>query len=166
VLFEMHRYALLVTSILTLAVTGNIYLWFFIICSINRHLGTSIANAVQINTSFNTSGKEIISLDEYFDVTRVGVASLSLSFISNVCATILIAYKFWYLSIPLLTMNGGSHGISYLFQLLCIHRMHRRQTATLKINESRRSIGEQLMKLFVESGALYCCFWVSLPPAR
>jgi hypothetical protein len=96
----MHIAIRAVTAVFVLATLGNSNPHGHPIkTSSNHHQGASIANVIQsqpeLDILFNLIGKPGQS---NFNETTSGVALLGISLSSNLCATILVGFKAWYVN--------------------------------------------------------------------
>ena len=90
-------------------------------------------------------------------------ARITLSFTTNVVATLLIAYKLSYVNDE--SLMNSLLVESGILLLTCILRKHRRIVKTLGLGKGT-SQGQKALLLLIESGAVYCALQVRIPISR
>jgi len=112
--------------------------WVRVVCGL-LSVCTFITSIIFIKNTMTNSNSNVTSPLNFtnftqsgFENTELGIAVLTTSLLSNVCATILIAFKAWN---------------------------HRREVAKLNV-VTRRTLVERVLALLIESGFVYACIWV------
>jgi hypothetical protein len=96
ILYEMHLAALVLTAVLSFGSLGKLEPQCICNANLITVLGIITANLVKLsldNMMINTS--DVIAEKSIFGSNNLGLASLYVSFLSNLCATVLIGYKAW-----------------------------------------------------------------------